>query len=822
MTDHSLIAEQEALEEVMVRRGTKRFLDMLDRARDSSNPSEDTTPAVIIAMSRAIDPVADEVTAWVEKVVTAPGRRALASLPLSQLDPRVVGLLTLKAMMRGVSHAKALTSVAMSVGKEIEDEYRFQAFAQECKPLYETIRARLAKHSNRAYKSRVLNAALKKHDLGPEWWTMPTRLRVGMACIDIVLRATDYFEIGEAITQSRARTSRGGNHLTKVIRGSKRLMSWFKNKEQDLSILSPVYLPMIAPPRPWTTTRGGGYLTEQVTRTYSLVKHGRPAYIDELADRDMPDVYEALNLIQEVPWKVNRFVYDVAWGAFDRGLPIAGLPSGDDIPLPPKPHDISTNEEALRKWKKEAHSVHHENSRLGSIRLQAVSLLDMARQVVDREAIYFPHNLDFRGRIYPLPGPLSPQGPDLAKGLLQFSRGTTIAGPVAAGWLAVHGANCWGYDKVSLEDRIAWVEEHEERIVAIAEDPMGDLWWTEADAPWCFLAWCREWADWLKTGYGFVSSLPIGLDGSCSGIQHFSAMLRDEVGGAAVNLVPADKPSDIYQTVADRLSSVLQALAKHGTDDEARFAGNWLAFGIDRKLCKRPVMILPYGGTVAAIRKYTQDRVDELRGAGLVPWDKEEDPQHRNFLAPIMWDAIGDVVIAARAVMKWLRECVAACMKKEKAPFVWVAPSGFPVRQLYPELTEIQVKTQLGDAIIKPVLHIEDRNSLISTRRQQAGVSPNFVHSLDASHLVSSVITARDNGVDDIGVVHDCFLTTAGNVEVLGASLRAAMVDLYEHNDVLASFKVALEQQFGVELPEPPARGNLDLKAILRSDFTFA
>lgn len=38
----------------------------------------------------------------------------------------------------------------------------------------------------------------------------------------------------------------------------------------------------------------------------------------------------------------------------------------------------------------------------------------------DYERIYFPHNLDFRGRVYPLPL-LNPQGTDFCKSLLEFA-----------------------------------------------------------------------------------------------------------------------------------------------------------------------------------------------------------------------------------------------------------------------------------------------------------------------------------------------------------------------------------------------------------------
>lgn len=48
----------------------------------------------------------------------------------------------------------------------------------------------------------------------------------------------------------------------------------------------------------------------------------------------------------------------------------------------------------------------------------------------------------------------------------------------------------------------------------------------------------------------FISHLPVYQDGSCNGLQHYAALGRDEEGGREVNLVPAEKPSDVYSSVA--------------------------------------------------------------------------------------------------------------------------------------------------------------------------------------------------------------------------------------------------------------------------------
>ena len=69
-------------------------------------------------------------------------------------------------------------------------------------------------------------------------------------------------------------------------------------------------------------------------------------------------------------------------------------------------------------------------------------------------------------------------------------------------------------------------------------------WWQQAEKPWEILAACREVRDALATGNPaeFVSWLPVQIDGSCNGLQHYAALGRDLEGGRSVNLLPCDKP----------------------------------------------------------------------------------------------------------------------------------------------------------------------------------------------------------------------------------------------------------------------------------------
>jgi DNA-directed RNA polymerase len=241
--------------------------------------------------------------------------------------------------------------------------------------------------------------------------------------------------------------------------------------------------------------------------------------------------------------------------------------------------------------------------------------LSLAERLLDEAGFYFPYQLDHRGRAYPVPQLMNPQSDDIGRFLLEFAEGKPL-GERGAYWLAIHLANCyWKKNKVSFDQRLAWVHQHEQEILAFAEDPIGfRRFWDEADKPWMFLAACKEWKRYREEGPGFRSHLPVSMDGTCNEYQHLSAMGRDPIGGRATNLVPGNEPEDVYQRVADRVSLRIQrdAEAAGGRQAQARQgeaskdsadAARQLLGKIDRSDVKHATMTTPYSVTRGTIYK---------------------------------------------------------------------------------------------------------------------------------------------------------------------------------------------------------------------------
>lgn len=308
--------------------------------------------------------------------------------------------------------------------------------------------------------------------------------------------------------------------------------------------------------------------------------------------------------------------------------------------------------------------------------------------------------MDFRGRVYPIPS-FNFQGDDVNKSLILFADAPVCEDENCWDWLLIEGANLAGVDKVSYDERKQWVLDNEQLILMVAKGPLGCLWWAEQDSPCQFLAWCLEYKkakEYIKEHgniIGFTTGINVAFDGTCSDLQHFSAILRDPTGRHAVNLVSSDKPNDIYAIVAAKVNEVLKENARTGTTDEdaedkdgnaylkygtRTLAQQWLAFGVTRKVTKRSVMTLAYGSKEYGFRDQIlvdtiQPDIDAKAENSLFADSKN---QAARYLAKLVWNAVGTTVVKAVEGMKWLQDCAKA-VTKDKQVVSWITPMGLLV-----------------------------------------------------------------------------------------------------------------------------------------------
>lgn len=544
-------------------------------------------------------------------------------------------------------------------------------------------------------------------------------------------------------------------------------------------------------------------------------------YLKSLREFDLSQEFKCINALQEVPYMINENTIEIIKLFWQKNHAVGGLPSRENLELQPYPFDrppeeLSESEQSqFRDWKKSRKEIYDFNNRTTSKRIQIERTLQVADRYRQYDAFWFAWSCDFRSRKYAVSDQLSPQGADWSKGLLTFAEGVPIQHESDAQWLAIHGANCYGVDKVPLIDRELWAYMNEDNVVRTVENPLDYTWWLEADEPWQFLAWCYEWYGYLRQGLGFITHLPCAADGSCNGLQHLSALNLDERGGKAVNLTPSDSPQDIYTDVAEETTARLRADAATGNE----FAKMFLKFGIDRKITKRSVMIVPYSGTLFACKDYIQDAVKEKLAGEPAPWADNEN-EALAYLARQVWASISTVITAASSVMDYLKQVGKVCAKQDKA-MEWVTPTGFLVRQAYPNLEKKRIKTHIDGSTIKLNYQSPIDNS-ISKHRATNGASPNYIHSLDASALTLTVNKCYDQGIRDFAMVHDSYGTHSPNMPLLSNLLREAFVEMYTSSDLLEDLRTYVFLSTGEDVGPAPSKGSLDIHKVLESKYFFA
>ena len=564
---------------------------------------------------------------------------------------------------------------------------------------------------------------------------------------------------------------------------------------------------------------------------YNLFKSRNRAFLEEMTNRadDMPEVYQAINTMQNTAFTINKKVYQVANTIFGNGSIVGKLPSTEDMPLPPKPKDISTNPVSRKEWKQKASIVHNYNATLKSKRLLITKLLGVADTYENEPEIYFPLQYDFRSRLYCVPMFLNYQGNDLAKSLLLFAKGKPLQTDEDLKSLAIHGANTYGEDKKPLEDRCKWVEDNEEAIIASAKDPHNHYeFWAKADEPYQFLAFCFEWEEFKSSGEGegdFVTHLPCYSDCTNSGLQIFSGMLRDETGGHATNLIKKDVPQDVYQEVANKTLELLKEM------DDTIYKKMWLDYGINRKTTKKVTMCIVYGLTQYSCRAYIEEHLKEMEEDKIkkCPFPKLKDGsgipsvgQATNYLSKLVWKAIGEVIVSAKEAMLWL-QTISRLVSANGLPVTFTTPTGFKVQMNYFEMRKQRIYTQMGESMVQKKVTIQHETKKIDSRKVSNAISPCFIHALDASLMQKAVCLASNNGVSSFACIHDSFGVLAPDVEKMKACVRQSFVDIFDGHNVLEDFCKEITLQVVKKkrhlIPALPKLRNLDIKGVLDSDY---
>ncbi|OMJ24582.1 DNA-directed RNA polymerase, mitochondrial [Smittium culicis] len=814
--------------------------------------------------------------------------------------------------VKGPPDSVVISRLVTHIGKSIQTEYNLVSLKKKENShlLARDVEIQNLSANGKLFNIAVRNAQAKMQDelnktstWIPKWpvlvtvklGSLFTAMLIEVAKIDVSVLDT---ETNTYITQKAPAFTHGywinKGYKTGVIKVHNEFSSLLTD-EPVKELFNTRFLPMIVPPRPWLSYNNGGYLTYQTycMRTKSSAEQAN--YLEHSSKQDkLSNVLSGLDVLGLTKWAINKPVFEVVLKVWNSGEGLAGIPpSVVKVNEPEKPDNIENNPKVFHEWANKVKQAKRDFANNHSTRCDVNYKVAIAHAFLDLP-LYFPHDLDFRGRAYPIPPHFNNLGNDLCRGLLRFHDPKPL-GERGLHWLRIQLANSFGYDKFSHDERVAFSIDNYDKILDSAKNPLdGQRWWMESENPWQTLAACFELVAALESGdpTNFLSSLHVHQDGTCNGLQHYAALGRDLEGAKKVNLVTSDRPQDVYSAILEIVEKEIENDCASNIREAQLLKGK-----IKRKVIKQTVMTNVYGVTIIGAREQIEARLKEIVDpvTNLPIYEFNDLRKLSLYLAKKVFLSLGRVFECARLIQDWLNEAANRVAKslppesfnlqkklksekykrnkllraskksaksdsnnasvgavgadsnlpasdlsipdnttditvgtaveplqespeaikpayklaktstilfkrksildeliaKPMSSVTWTTPLGLTVVQPYRKFVVRNIKSTLQ------TLAIIDRNipSPVHSRKQSTAFPPNFVHSLDASHMILSALSCYKKGIT-FASVHDSYWTHACDVDLMNDVLRAEFVKLHS-NDIMENLKAEFETRYG-------------------------
>ncbi|KAM6041424.1 DNA-directed RNA polymerase, mitochondrial isoform 2-T2 [Chlamydotis macqueenii] len=525
-------------------------------------------------------------------------------------------------------------------------------------------------------------------------------------------------------------------------------------------------IPMLCPPVPWTSPHFGAFVlndTKLMRFVDGAIQH--QLLLEQCSPVNLHPVLDALNQLGNCAWKINQPVLDIIISIFnDKGNEKLDIPPPiSEVPKPPAaPGNSSTWNKSQKKelllYKKKIAEMH-------SLRMDALYKLSIANYVRDK-VFWFPHNMDFRGRTYPCPPYFNHLGNDVTRAILLFAEGRPL-GPKGLDWLKIHLINLTGLKKKNaLQERLEYANEIMDEILDSADHPLtGRKWWMNTDEPWQALACCMEIAKASRSPdpAAYISHFPVHQDGSCNGLQHYAALGRDLIGAISVNLMPCNVPQDVYSVVAQQVEEFRKKDAEQGVKIAQVLQGF-----VSRKVVKQTVMTVVYGVTRYGGRLQMEKRLKEIDD-----FPEEYVWEASHYLVKQVFSGIKEMFSATRDIQNWLTES-AKLIAQSGRTVEWVTPLGLPIVQPYYRSRSTVLSCGMQNLSVKS----SNSNQKPDTVKQKNAFPPNFIHSLDSTHMMLTALHCLRQGLTFVSV-HDCYWTHALTVDIMNQICRQQFVALH-------------------------------------------
>lgn len=330
------------------------------------------------------------------------------------------------------------------------------------------------------------------------------------------------------------------------------------------------------------------------------------------------------------------------------------------------------------------------------------------------------------------------------------------------------------------------------------------------------------------------TSLPVYVDGTCNGFQHYAALLRDNKAAPLVNLIDAEKPGDFYQSAVDKMRADV-------VSPEYDFIIEYFVINhINRKSIKTSIISAGYGAhydkRACKISRYLYDCVPkQKRPEGSPPPDPsnqiDEEGKNTAYLfaaekvETMLNRTIKELCPSFVKVRTWLKKTCKLIAENNQC-MSWTNPADLFVQNYYYDYPTFEVRLFLGKKSTQFLFANFDATKGLTVDEDgiRRAIAPNFIHSLDSAHAAHIITTFAHQQPSDgnipIASVHDSFATCATHIDELQKVIRETFVQIHSQNQ-LEILKSQVEQCFGIQAPSLPPMGKLDINSVLASKFFF-
>ena len=326
--DTTKFERQLALEQEMQGMGIARFREEVRKAQE--NGLESTTHGVLNIMQYAFEPFCDAVDNWKSKCekgkVMNGGATPHAYKYIKNISSDVLVFLTMKTVMDTISKARTLPDVTLAIANQIQNEINFKEFKKESLAHYTKVKDDVTRKTRKiTHISRVLKRSALKDEIDLTKFNPVEKHKIGSCLLSLFIESTGLVEVHtppQMPGEKKRKNSR--------VQPTEKTTEWLRNSHARCELLSPVILPMIVEPKDWTSSVNGGFWSDFIHT--SLVRRTPSAYLDEMNNMDMWEIYQAINHLQKTRWKVNTKVLEIVRACADNNNPLGNLPAGNEIP----------------------------------------------------------------------------------------------------------------------------------------------------------------------------------------------------------------------------------------------------------------------------------------------------------------------------------------------------------------------------------------------------------------------------------------------------------------------------------------------------------